>query len=283
MDVHIFGGTHGNESNGVWLANHYQKFPHLGARQGLNVFSHLANPLAIEKRQRYCDIDLNRSFNNGDLKADCYEAQCAKNILAHFSKEDLFAIDLHTSTAQMGITLIIAHTDPFVARLAFLAQKKIKRIRILFNDQFDTAANLLICAAPRGLIIEVGGVGQNILNANIIKDLNLTLSTLLDCLEELAATKNWQSNFSLSGFKELYPVAYPKDSAGKQNALIHPRILGRDYLELKPKEPIFIDENFKDIEAERDQVYFPVFINEAAYYEKDIAMVLTGKIEKSYF
>lgn len=44
---------------------------------------------------------------------------------------------------------------------------------------------------------------------------------------------------------------------------------------LHPGEPIFLSFDGEDIVYEGDSVVYPVFINEAAYYEKGVAMHIT--------
>lgn len=59
--------------------------------------------------------------------------------------------------------------------------------------------------------------------------------------------------------------------------MIHPHLQGRDYQELKKGDPLFVTFQGETIFYEDEETVWPVFINEAAYYEKGIAMCLTKK------
>ena len=63
--------------------------------------------------------------------------------------------------------------------------------------------------------------------------------------------------------------------------MIHPDLLGRDFAALKKGDKLFRTFDGKDIlyegEADGRDIVYPIFINEPAYYEKDIAMSLTVK------
>jgi aspartoacylase len=63
--------------------------------------------------------------------------------------------------------------------------------------------------------------------------------------------------------------------------MIHPQLQGRDYEELKPGDPLFLTFDGKTIYYEEESSVYPVFINEAAYYEKGIAMCFTRKEQVS--
>ncbi|ALF55864.1 hypothetical protein ACX27_28285 [Nostoc piscinale CENA21] len=59
--------------------------------------------------------------------------------------------------------------------------------------------------------------------------------------------------------------------------MIHPQLQFRDYEPLNPGEPIFLTFEGKAIAYQGTSTVYPIFINEAAYYEKGIAMCLTQK------
>jgi aspartoacylase len=55
--------------------------------------------------------------------------------------------------------------------------------------------------------------------------------------------------------------------------MLHPALQGRDFCELKAGMPIFMGFDGSEILWQGETCY-PAFINEAAYYEKKIAMSL---------
>ena len=60
--VAIVGGTHGNERNGVALAQHFIDCPQHIARPSFEAVAIIGNPAAVQANQRYVEVDMNRCF-----------------------------------------------------------------------------------------------------------------------------------------------------------------------------------------------------------------------------
>lgn len=60
--VAIVGGTHGNERNGVALAQHFIDCPQHIARPSFESVAVIGNPAAVQANQRYVEVDMNRCF-----------------------------------------------------------------------------------------------------------------------------------------------------------------------------------------------------------------------------
>jgi aspartoacylase len=80
----------------------------------------------------------------------------------------------------------------------------------------------------------------------------------------------------IEAFKEKRSIDYPRDEQGNITAMVHPALQGKDFCELSAGMPIFLGFDGREIFWEGETCY-PVFINEAAYYEKGIAMSLAEK------
>ena len=84
-------------------------------------------------------------------------------------------------------------------------------------------------------------------------------------------------------------IDFPRDSSGALAAFVHPDLQGRDWQPIKTGHPLFVNINGEVVrlfeQSLKDEVV-PVFINEAAYSEKNIAMSLTKReiwdFEKSW-
>jgi succinylglutamate desuccinylase len=137
--VALFGGTHGNEYNGVFVCDTCRKNPSLVERNFKEVHLITGNPRAVENVIRFVDEDLNRQFSTSKLMMEdhmssSFEATRAKYLNSLFGpkphEEDAdepsgsvafgilcslktllfnflfrkldFAIDLHTTTSNMG-------------------------------------------------------------------------------------------------------------------------------------------------------------------------------------
>ena len=87
-------------------------------------------------------------------------------------------------------------------------------------------------------------------------------------------------------YTQLRDLGYPKPQGGGAiQAMIHPELDGHDYCELKKGDKLFRTFDGKDVlfEGEPDgRSVYPIFINEPAYYEKDIAMSLTLKTVENW-
>jgi aspartoacylase len=59
--------------------------------------------------------------------------------------------------------------------------------------------------------------------------------------------------------------------------MIHPLLQFQDYQPLYPDAPMFLTFTRETICYQGESTVFPIFINEAAYHEKGIAMTLTEK------
>ncbi|WP_419833782.1 hypothetical protein [Endozoicomonas atrinae] len=98
----------------------------------IEVSTLLANPEAFAQAKRFIDQDLNRSFSPHILTGtqSQHECQLARVISRHFSQRlpqdqsgQHFIIDLHSTTANMGITLGVRSDEPLNLRVAAYIQK----------------------------------------------------------------------------------------------------------------------------------------------------------------
>ncbi|MEZ0370299.1 MAG: succinylglutamate desuccinylase/aspartoacylase family protein, partial [Candidatus Sericytochromatia bacterium] len=133
--VVIVGGTHGNELGGIYLHKLWKSPPAAWNDYPFQVETCLGNPGAAAVCRRYLDQDLNRSFVQSDLANPdlaAYEAQRAKVLASRLGDTD-FLFDLHNTTANMGVCLILSRAqaleDPLTRQLcAHLSQDPIVRV-----------------------------------------------------------------------------------------------------------------------------------------------------------
>ena len=128
-----------------------------------------------------------------------------------------------------------------------------------------------------GFVIEVGPVAQGVLNADFFQKTEALIHAVLDYLEGYNQGKIDQSDRTLTLYQPVGTLDYPRNEHGEIQAMIHPQLQGRDYEALHPGDPIFLTFNNHAIAYEGESTVYPIFINEAAYYEKGIAMCLTEK------
>jgi len=62
LQVLLVAGTHGNEINGIWLFEQWEKSSFLINTHGIKTYKVIGNPEAKKAGKRYIYNDLNRSF-----------------------------------------------------------------------------------------------------------------------------------------------------------------------------------------------------------------------------
>lgn len=282
--VAIVGGIHGNELTGVYLVKKFERFPQLIHRKSFETFSVLGNPQASAVGRRYIDKDLNRCFYSQDLHdptLSSYEERRAKIIYQQLkppgkSPVDLI-IDLHSTTANMGLTLILGNTHPFNLQLAAYLSSINPLVRVYNGTQYGQKSAVLRSLCELSFSIEIGSVAQGILDAYLFNKTEELIHVILDYLETHNQGKTPPKNSDFTLYQYVGIIDYPRNKNGEIQAMIHPQLQGKDYEALNPGEPIFLTFDNQVITYEGESTVYPIFINEAAYYEKGIAMCLTEK------
>jgi aspartoacylase len=279
--VAIVGGTHGNELIGAWLVRRFEKQPHALGERSFEPVLVLGNPEALKQNRRYVDVDLTRSFGEHDPSRPGYEAARAAALKEQLGRGGTapadVLIDLHTTTANMGLSLILVNRDPFALKLAAWVQQRNPKVRVyLWIDETlpDTAMTSIV---QRGITIEVGAIANGIVRADLFIE---TEQLLKQCLDFIDAHNRGELTrpLDLECFVHIESRDYPRDADGEPCACIHPELQDRDFEALRPGDPIFLTLGGETLRLQTQQpVVYPVFINEAAYYEKGIAFSLTRR------
>jgi succinylglutamate desuccinylase len=281
--VLLVGGTHGNELLGVYLIKKFEQHPASIQRSTFETLLLVANPEAIAASRRYIDNDLNRCFRQQDLQnatLSSYEHARSREISSLYgatgkTPADVI-VDLHSTTANMGLTLIIDE-HPFNLRLAAHLQSIHQSVKVCVSSQAGYRRSSLPALCPLGCTIEVGAVAQGTLHAGLFLQTEALVHTILDYLEQQNQNTPAAIAPELTIYRYGAAIDYPRDDRGNLQAMIHPQLQFRDYELLTPGDPMFLTLMGETIPyAERSPAY-PVFINEAAYYEKGIALYLTEK------
>ena len=282
--VALFGGTHGDEMTGIYLVKKFLKNPHLLKRSTLQVFPFLSNPKAIELGVRYTEIDLNRCFAPNDLdNLDhiLYEQLLAKTIHQKLLNNQInFLVDLHSTTANMGLTIILSDTNDFHLQLCSYLSYIYPEIKVLYYAS-NEKNKLLRSNTDLGLSIEIGSIAQGILDAELFIKTEKLIYSLLDYLEKYNQNKIEKKSHNLVFYEVFKRIDYPRERE-EIIAMIHPNLQFKDYQPINSGDPLFITFEGETISYDGDSTVYPVFINEAAYYEKGIAMCLTRRREITF-
>jgi len=278
----IVSGTHGNEINPVWAIKQFNRKEN-SLNNGIEYEYIIGNPAAYEKGCRYIDLDLNRSFKESEnfdqRKNRFYETNRANFLVDEFgidgSKPCQIAIDLHTTTANMGTSIVMYGRRSKDFCLAALLQNKFG-LPIYLHEKDRAQTGFLVEAWPCGLVIEIGAVAQNFYDQIIINRFSLIISSLREEIDKL-------KNKLIELPKELVvhvhqeSIDYPRDEKGDIDGIIHPERINQDWKMIKKGDPLFLDSQGIIHKYEREKLIWPVFIGEVAYKEKKIAMSYTKK------
>lgn len=269
--VLIFGGTHGNEWTGVQIVKSYgdffrKKFPHL------TLEFILSNPEAHKINRRFVNEDLNRAFQFlKEGRADSYEHQRAHEIKKLIDADPCFIIDLHTTTANMGNTIIVSHYNSLNLSVCQKIKERMPQCQIIGAP--DPNKKYLASQSDYGLIIEVGPVANGVISAIPLESSLLLIEFILEAL----SASDIDSSGVVEIFEEARDVYYPKNTEGEINAYVHSALQGKDFSLLKGECHSFMTFQGEVIKEICEEDLYPIFVNEAAYYPQQLAFTLCRK------
>lgn len=289
--VAIVGGTHGNERNGVYLAKTFLREPETVKRPSFETTVLLANTDAIEKNLRYIDEDLNRCFSHEALATHRETKEYARAAEIHKllgpkgsdASSDSFdmVFDMHNTTANTGVVLMMRPTDLFSIRLATYLQQKDASVRIcLWAKHIDPA--MLPSVSKHGMTVEVGPVSWGCLDAALFAQTRRLIMHALDFLEQTNATPEvivLPKQVVVFGREEN--VEYVRDADGELISMIPAELQGADFTKLISEGDTLLvgfEEGAPPCKRyEGKRALYPFFVSEAAYYEKNIAFMLCDR------
>jgi len=279
--VALVGGTHGNELTGIYLLNKYRQFPKLLGKHSFEVELFTANPEAQRANRRYIDRDLNRSFKQADLDDNSlfgHENELAKQINQKLgpkgsSRTDMI-IDLHTSTAPMGVNLVLTKTDSFHLMLADYVQQRMDNVSITLEKMPDH--HFLMSVAPQHVLVEIGATAQGQLRQDVFDKTEETTQLIFKFLNEYNQHQLPQPSESIDVYQYFDVMFLPTDINGDISGMIHHSIQDQDFTKLRSGQPIFSLFNGEEVLYEGEDCYMS-FINEAAYYDEKKAFAMSKK------
>jgi succinylglutamate desuccinylase len=177
----------------------------------------------------------------------------------------------------MGITIIVDNYEPFNLQLAAYLNYMNPSVKVYSSGNSGRSHNSLRSLGRFGICIEVGSVPQGVLNADFVLKTETIIYTILDYLELYNQGKVPSLSNNLICYEYMEAIDYPRNEHGEIKAMIHPHIQFKDYEVLNPGDPMFLTFDGQIISYQGNSSVYPIFINEAAYYEKCIAMCFTEK------
>lgn len=277
MKIALFGGTHGNEPVGIEVLKAFQET----LKNFHNPFKGFwSSPKAYAQQKRYIDCDLNRAFGANGTRVG-HESERSLELEAQVRGKFDFSIDLHTTTSNMGSTVILNNTHRHSQESAAYLKSKTPDLKIIEEIELDDQCTHLNRLCPAGLTIELGPVANNVLDASIIFKMHQLVELLLNFDFETG-----HSTAETEYFKTLGRVQFPQESGW----YLHPNLDRHDFSPLSPGAPQFVNIKNEVIPYSGDKTVYPFFINEAAYLEHRSAFLyaekrvgLKPKIDKENF
>ncbi|KAL1787674.1 N-acyl-aromatic-L-amino acid amidohydrolase (carboxylate-forming) [Sigmodon hispidus] len=294
--VAVTGGTHGNEMCGIYLVRHWLKAPGELQRPSFSAMPVLANPAATAACRRYIDCDLNRTFTLTFLKStatpdDPYEGTRARelNELLGLKGTDQafdFILDLHNTTANMGVCLISeashSYHSGFNVHLCHYLQQQNPGLpcRLLQWESPEKETYSVDSVSKNGICLEIGPQPQGVLRADLFSRMRTLVASILDFIELFNQGAAFPA-FEMDIYRILGAVDFPRTADGDLAGTVHPQLQDHDFEPLRPGEPIFKLFSGEDVLYEGNSIVYPVFVNEAAYYEKHVAFLKSERIQVS--
>lgn len=293
LRVAVTGGTHGNEMCGVYLARYWLKSSGELQRPSFSAMPVLANPAATAVCRRYMDRDLNRVFTLTFLGStatpdDPYEVKRARELNQLLGPKGTgqafdFILDLHNTTANTGVCLISeASHSSFNLHLCHYLQLQNPGLpcRLLQYEPPGMETYSVESVSKNGICLELGPQPQGVLRADLFSRMRALVASTLDFIELFNQGMDFPA-FEMDIYRTVASVDFPRTTDGDLAGTVHPQLQDCDFEPLRPGEPIFKLFNGEDVLYEGDSIVYPVFINEAAYYEKHVAFLKTEKIRVS--
>ncbi|MBC7004688.1 aspartoacylase [Photobacterium sp. BZF1] len=284
--VAIVGGTHGNEFSGIYLLRKWRETPQLVERDSLTVETVFANPKAFEENKRYLDCDMNRQFGHDDLnnpELANYEQSRAKAINAQLgpkgNAKTNFIIDLHNTTSNMGPSLILLQTDAFNRQLGAYVSAKMPNAVIVLEDHVAVHEHCFLSSiTEQGVIVEIGPQPQSVIRQDVLDWMEEMTGHILDFVDLHNRDALPDLPASYYAFKYHETLKLPENAQGERIGMVHRNVQDADFKLLRHGDPIFTLFDGQEICWDGDYEAYPHFINEAAYYDNNLAMSLAKKV-----
>jgi aspartoacylase len=263
----------------------------------LDISTLLANPQAHLENKRFIHTDLNREFSKDKLLGDDGMPNTIESLRARELDEMLgpkfsdthstdLIVDLHTTTSNMGITVIIAEGDSLMAQATAHVMKTCRARCLMHSMPKRQERPNLSSTAKHGFTIEVGPVPQGVLRHDIVEQTQAAIAALLEFMEKRNSNENVQERLRSmypSGRVPCFhsaPAKLPGEMSGKLGwpcdpenpnfpaLMIHKSVQDRDFHLIRNGDPLFValDGSVIPYEGSHGNEVYLIFVNEGGYY-----------------
>jgi aspartoacylase len=180
----------------------------------------------------------------------------------------------------MGACLIMTQAGAFYNLMAAYVKMKMPEA-IISRDEDHLAAeeHALMCTLGRyGVIVEVGPQSQSVLRQDVLEQMHEMTAHILDFVELYNTQSLPQLPKRTEAYLYLHSIKLPMNEKGERLGMVHKNVQDKDYHPIHPGDPIFTLFDGTEVPYDGNTVVYPTFINEAAYYDNNLAMSLNDKI-----
>ncbi len=303
-NVFVVGGTHGNEYTGVWVIKTIDRAKKRIDSQypSLNITTLMGNPEAHMQNKRFVDEDLNRKFSresllgldldDDDLPHETLRAREIDQLIG--PKFDLdendpeaahVVVDLHSTTSNMGVTIIVAAGDPVMTKAAAYVRQKCEeageKVHCLLHTHESRHARPNLSSTGRhGFTIEVGPVPQGVVRHDAVEKTERALHALLEfmqCYNDDATSldKTLRSMYEKNKFRvpcfKSATASRKQEMSGRiswdsvpenpnfPSLMVHKNLQDKDYQQVRTGDPLFVD--LDGVEVPYDGAYgSPIYV-----------------------
>merc|ERR1719483_120273 len=288
-NVAITGGTHGNETNGVALAQFWLRNPSEVQRASFTTTVLITNPASVKTNTRYVDRDLNRCFFIKDLQktpsdVETERAQEVNQLLGPKGNDPKmdFILDLHNTTSNTGVVIFFHPKDQLSLEIASYLTTVDSEVRVGFWK--DEENPFLPTIGRSGMTFEVGPCPWGTVQSDSLLRTKRLVNAALDYIHLRNSKPLCKKTIRVALYKRVSTsIKWPRNQHGELTGAIHPDLQFQDFQELSDGSPMFLmlDGSIQRFSKEKigwkHRACYPYFINEAAYYEKDVALSLSYK------
>ena len=177
----------------------------------------------------------------------------------------------------MGPCLLIPQKGDFYDLMAIYVKDKMPEATLFLDEDHKTNEehHLLATVAKHGVIIEVGAVAQGVLNHQVTAEMEKMTGIILDFVELYNLNQLPDLPKQVDAFRYLECLTLPVNENNERIGMVHQYVEGGDFKPIKTGDPLFALLNGDVIYYQEEKTVYPCFINEAAYYDNNLAMSLS--------
>ncbi len=163
--------------------------------------------------------------------------------------------------------------DTFNKQLAAYISERMPDAIILVEDHIKPLQHAFLCSvAKQGVIVEVGPQPQSVLRHDVMESMQEMTIHILDFVHLFNIDKVPELPLQVTAYRYKETLHLPQNAQGERIGMVHQNVQDKDFAPVAPGDPLFMCFDGREIAWEGSYTAYPHFINEAAYYDNNIAM-----------